>query len=150
MLSFCFLCGTLTSLLDNELLVVLWTDILVFSLHVKLLLNCFTMCEDLSHSLFFVVWYMPLECLHSGLGLTFSYAFLIHIDVWIWFRQFCSDEPIARWAYLGLFPLIALFEPHTLSLFYNSLQALSLKNHDTPCLRKFWIFGIVLGICVIF
>jgi len=55
MLSFCFLCGTLTSLLDNELLVVLWTDILVFSLHVKLLLNCFTMCEDLSHSLFFVV-----------------------------------------------------------------------------------------------
>ena len=55
LLSFCFLFGTLTSLLEDELLVVLWTDILVFSLHVKLLLNCFTLCEDLSHSLFFVV-----------------------------------------------------------------------------------------------
>jgi len=54
-LCFCFLFGTLTSLLEDELLVVLWTDILVFSLHVKLLLNCFTLCEDLIHSLFFVV-----------------------------------------------------------------------------------------------
>jgi len=34
---------------------------------------------------------------------------------------------------------------HTLSLFYNSLQALSLKNHDYSYLRKFWSFGIVLG-----
>jgi len=55
MLSFCFLFGTLTSLLEDELLVVLWTDIPPFSLHVKLLLSCFTLCEDLSHSLFFVV-----------------------------------------------------------------------------------------------
>jgi len=54
-LSICFLFGTLTSLLGDELLVVLWTDILAFSLHVKLLLNCFTLCEDLSHFLFFVV-----------------------------------------------------------------------------------------------
>ena len=55
MLSFCFRFGTLTSPLEDELLVVLWTDILAFPLHVKLLLNCFTVCEDLSHSLFFVV-----------------------------------------------------------------------------------------------
>jgi len=33
----------------------------------------------------------------------------------------------------------------TFSLFYSSLQALSLKNHDYSCLRKFWSFGIVLG-----
>jgi len=30
-------------------------------------------------------------------------------------------------------------------LFYSSLQALSLKNHDYSYLRKFWSFGIVLG-----
>jgi len=29
-------------------------------------------------------------------------------------------------------------------LFYSSLQALSLKNHDYSYLRKFWSFGIVL------
>ena len=34
---------------------------------------------------------------------------------------------------------------HTLSLFYISLQALSLKNHDYSYLRKFQSFGIVLG-----
>ena len=55
MLCFCFLFGKLTSRLEDELLVVLWTDIFAFSLHVKLLLNCFTLCEDFSHSLFFVV-----------------------------------------------------------------------------------------------
>jgi len=33
--------GTLTSLLEDELLVSLWTDILAFSLHVKLLLELF-------------------------------------------------------------------------------------------------------------
>ena len=76
--------------LEDKLLVILWTDILAFSLHVKLLLNCFTLCENLSHSLFFVVWYMPLECLHNGLGLTLSDTFLIHMHVGIWFRQFCS------------------------------------------------------------
>jgi len=54
-LYFCFLFETLPSLLEDELLVVLWTDNLDFSLHVKLLLNCFTLCEDLSHSLFIVV-----------------------------------------------------------------------------------------------
>jgi len=52
---FLFLFGTLTSLLEDELLVILWIDIFAFSLHVKLLLNYFTLCEDLSHSLFFVV-----------------------------------------------------------------------------------------------
>ena len=83
MLSFCFLFGTLTSLLEDELLVVLWTDILAFSLHVKLLLNCFTLCKDLSPSLFFVVLYMPLECLYIGLGLTLFDAFLIHMHIWI-------------------------------------------------------------------
>jgi len=102
-LSFCFLFGTLTSLLEDELLVVLLTEILAFSLQVKLLLSYFTMCEDLSHSLFLVMWYMPLECLHDGLGLTLSNVFLIHMHVWIWFRQLCSDEPITRWAYLELF-----------------------------------------------
>ena len=55
MLSFCFLFGTLTSLLEDELLVVLLTEILAFSLQVKLLLSYFTMCEDLSHSLFLVM-----------------------------------------------------------------------------------------------
>jgi len=30
-------------------------------------------------------------------------------------------------------------------LFYSSLQAFSLKNHDYSYLRKFWSFGIVLG-----
>jgi len=35
---------------------------------------------------------------------------------------------------------------HTLSLFYSSLQALSLKNHDYSYLRKFWSFGIILRI----
>jgi len=44
---FRFLFGTLTSLLEDELLVILWTDIFAFSLHVKLLLNCFTLCENL-------------------------------------------------------------------------------------------------------
>ena len=43
----------ITSLLEDELLVTLWTDILGFSLHVKLLLELFYLCENLSHSLFF-------------------------------------------------------------------------------------------------
>jgi len=30
-------------------------------------------------------------------------------------------------------------------LIYSSLQALSLKNHDSSNLRKFWSFRIVLG-----
>jgi len=54
-LSFCFLFETLTLLLEDELLVILWTDILAFSLHVKFVLNYFTLCENLSHSLFFLV-----------------------------------------------------------------------------------------------
>ena len=37
-----------------------------------------------------IVWYMPLECLHNDLGLTLSDAFVIHMHVGIWFRQFCS------------------------------------------------------------
>jgi len=52
---FLFSVGTLTSLLEDELLVIMWTDIFAFSLHVKLLLNCFILCENLGHSLFFVV-----------------------------------------------------------------------------------------------
>jgi len=65
----------ITSLLEDELLVTLWTDILGFSLHVKLLLELFYLCENLSHSLFFDCENMPLECLHSGLGLTLSECF---------------------------------------------------------------------------
>jgi len=97
-----------------------------------------------------IVWYMPLECLHNGLGLTLSDALLIHMHVGIWFRQFCSmslqlDEPTLncfRW-----YPFLSL---HTLSLFYSSLQALSLKNHDYWYLRKFWSFGIALELLLYF
>jgi len=80
------------------------------------------------------------------MGLTLSDAFLIHMHVWIWFRQFCFDEPTTTWAYLGLFALIAPYErAYPFSLFYSSLQALNLKNHDSSLLRKFQSFGIVLG-----
>jgi len=49
---FLFYVWALTSLLEDELLVTLWTDILAFSLHVNLLF-CVTLCENLSHYLFF-------------------------------------------------------------------------------------------------
>ena len=129
---FLFLFGTLTSLLEDELLVILWIDIFAFSLHVKLLLNYFTLCEDLSHSLFFVVWYMPLECLHNDLGLTLSDAFLTHIHVWIWFRQFGSDEPTTRWACLEMFLLIALFE--------HAYPFIVLQLTTSPYPEKPWLF----------
>jgi len=108
-------------------------------------LNCFTLYENLSHSLFFVVWYMPLECLHSGLGLNLSVAFLIHMHIGIWFRQFFSVSLLADEPTLNCFRWYSFLSLHTLSLFYSSLQALSLKNHDYSYLRKFWSFGIVLG-----
>jgi len=131
--------------LEDELLVILWTDILTFSLHVKLLLELFYPMWEFEPLSVLCCVILPLECLHSGLGLTLFDAFLIHMHVGIWFRQFCSvrlqpNEPTLncfRW-----YPFLSL---HTLSLFYSSLQALSLKNHDYSYLRKFWSFGIVLG-----
>jgi len=41
--------------------------------------------------------------------------------------------------------LIPFFEPAYPFIVLCSLQALSLKNHDYSYLRKFWSFGIVLG-----
>jgi len=69
------------------------------------------------------------------------------MHVWIWFRQFCSHEPIAKLAYLKLIPFISpLKHMYPFSVIYSSLQAFSLKNHDSSFLRKFRSFGIVLGI----
>ena len=70
------------------------------------------------------------------------------MHIWKWFRQFCSYKPLAKWTYLELIPLIALWAYVSLSLFWISLQALSEKPWSHRNLKEFWSFGIVLGIRV--
>ena len=70
------------------------------------------------------------------------------MHIWKWFRQFCSYKPLAKWTYLELIPLIALWAYVSLSLFWSSLQALSEKPWSHLILKEFWSFGIVLGISV--
>ena len=134
MLYFCFLFGTLTSLLEDDLLVTLWTDILAFSLHVKLL-SCVTMCEKLSHSLFF-------DCVIYASWIlsqwTWLYSFLCFSNThacWDMIKAILFCDPIARWAYLELFLLIWAYIPFHCST--THYKPLAWKTMIIPTLGNF-------------
>ena len=78
-----------------------------------------------------VLWLCDICLLNActvSLAWLFLNAFLIHMHVGIWFRQFCSVSLHPNEPTLNCFRWYPFLSVHTLSLFYSSLQALSLKK----------------------